>query len=643
MVASQAFQALIDQLVNQHATELEALRAALARKDESPVLSPTLVTGMERMMTPMSMSSNLSYPGQWRNKRLSSQSALVDANTILEAWDEQEHQEMRDIHNQTRFSTSESDPPTRTERCQDFLVSATYEGVMAGVLVANMLWMAWTVQVQGEQIDLTDTSFGVGMQIWREIFYLGDAIFAGLYIGDACLRILGLGRQFWRTWMNCLDFVVAAFCVVEVCWLLSTDSSDVNFDFFRLLRVVKLTKALRMFSVAVGHAPLQLLVKCLEASRGMLFWSFCLLSLLQLLAGVVVSMLAAPYLLDDRNDGLMKEEVFRYYGTFSRTFLTMFEIMFANWGPACRVLVDNISEWFALFFLLYRCVFGFAVLNVVNSVFVQQTMKTATSDEELAFKQKEKDIAQYNRKVRKLFQTIDSSGDGAINLEEFEKLVQSPKLSFWMSQLELEYHDLLSLFEFLDNGDGQITLSEFIEGAGRLRGSAKALDIWRMETKIEVLFEEVFKILPQVWPAQDEHEDEEEDVGQQGERRCRTSRCHKMAIPSDLGRLKHVQLAEPSKRTHRATGTEGAKTFKVARFGSLQREFHAQEDDQRPGLTHRSGWRIHIFVEGDAPQLARDEELEIILTQPGAGRAFSMPEGHGFCAASYDWHRMSKP
>ena len=27
---------------------------------------------------------------------------------------------------------------------------------------------------------------------------------------------------------------------------------------------------------------------------------------------------------------------------------------------------------------------------------------------------------------------------------------------------------------------------EFIEGAQRLRGSAKALDIWRMETKIEV-------------------------------------------------------------------------------------------------------------------------------------------------------------
>eukprot|EP00434_Breviolum_minutum_P002882 symbB.v1.2.002538.t1/scaffold103.1/size331058/3 len=172
--------------------------------------------------------------------------------------------------------------------------------------------------------------------------------------------------------------------------------------------------------------------------------------------------------------------------------------MFANWSPPCRVLVEHVSEWFSIFFLLYRCVLGFAVLNVVNAVFVQQTMKTASSDEDIAFKQREKDIAQYNRKVKKLFATMDSSGDGAINFEEFSKLVKSPKLRFWMSQLELEYHDLLSLFEFLDNGDGNITLHEFIDGAARLRGSAKSLDVWRMETKVEVLFEEVLTYLDEL-------------------------------------------------------------------------------------------------------------------------------------------------
>ncbi|CAE7362849.1 unnamed protein product [Symbiodinium sp. CCMP2592] len=226
-----------------------------------------------------------------------------------------------------------------------------------------------------------------------------------------------------------------------------------------------------------------------------------LLTFVQCVAGLVLATLCRDFIEEERNDPEVRGEVFRYYGTFTRTILSMFEIMFANWGPPCRVLVENVSEWFSIFFLSYRCVLGFAVLNVVNAVFVQQTMKTASSDEELAFRQKEKDIALYNRKVKKLFKTIDSSGDGAINLQEFSKLVKSPKLQFWMSQLELEYHDLLSLFEFLDNGDGQITLGEFLEGAQRLRGGAKAIDVWRMETKVEVLFDAVLSMLKETCPA----------------------------------------------------------------------------------------------------------------------------------------------
>ncbi|CAE7224312.1 unnamed protein product, partial [Symbiodinium microadriaticum] len=141
-----------------------------------------------------------------------------------------------------------------------------------------------------------------------------------------------------------------------------------------------------------------------------------------------------------------------------------------------------------------------AVELIANLLFYHKKLyffdgETASSDEELAFKQKERDVAMYTRKVRKLFQTMDDSGDGALNLEEFAKLANSPKLAFWMSQLELEYHDLMSLFEFLDNGDGQITLTEFIEGAARLRGSAKAIDVWRLETKVEVLMGELLRLL----------------------------------------------------------------------------------------------------------------------------------------------------
>ena len=46
---------------------------------------------------------------------------------------------------------------------------------------------------------------------------------------------------------------------------------------------------------------------------------------------------------------------------------------------------------------------GFAVLQVVGAVFVQQALKTASSDEELAFRQKERDIQAYNRRYDRDF------------------------------------------------------------------------------------------------------------------------------------------------------------------------------------------------------------------------------------------------
>eukprot|EP00439_Symbiodinium_sp_Y106_P085754 s13_g29.t1 len=336
---------------------------------------------------------------------------------------------------------------------------------------------------------------------WAEFFTIGDITFAGFFAIDVMLRIILLRADFWRVWLNYIDFAVSLTSIAEVAFVYVNQNLPVSPILFRLLRIGKLVRAFRMVTMSSVLNSLQLLIKCLVASRDMLLWSFCLLTFVQCVAGLVLATLCRDFIEEESNDPEVRGEVFRYYGTFTRTILSMFEIMFANWGPPCRVLVENVSEWFSIFFLSYRCVLGFAVLNVVNAVFVQQTMKTASSDEELAFRQKEKDIALYNRKVKKLFKTIDSSGDGAINLEEFSKLVKSPKLQFWMSQLELEYHDLLSLFEFLDNGDGQITLGEFLEGAQRLRGGAKAIDVWRMETKVEVLFDAVLSMLKETCPA----------------------------------------------------------------------------------------------------------------------------------------------
>jgi len=383
------------------------------------------------------------------------------------------------------------------QQLRAWLQSSRFEVLVTSLLCVHVLWMALELQffgsLTGKRLGIYADSM-VSEESWpaiEQIFWIGDMGFTAVFTFDVAFRILVLQRKFWRVCMNYVDVLVTFASLVEVAFVALVLPMEPTL--FRLLRIGKLARALRMVTMTSVLSSLQLLIKCLSASLDMLFWTFCLLTFLQCVAGMVVSTLCREYITNPEEDQIKREQVYSYYGTFSRTFLTMFEILFANWSPPCRVLVDNVSEWFSIFFLVYRCIIGFAVLNVVNAVFVQQTMKTASSDEDLAFKQKERDINAYKRKVRKLFQTMDDSCDGAINLEEFSKLVTSPKLKFWMSQLELEYHDLLSLFEFLDNGDGQITLTEFIEGSSRLKGHAKALDVFRLETKIEVLFEEILQ------------------------------------------------------------------------------------------------------------------------------------------------------
>eukprot|EP00434_Breviolum_minutum_P003933 symbB.v1.2.003456.t1/scaffold194.1/size275082/17 len=402
----------------------------------------------------------------------------LDAEQILYAW--QESDLSAAVHEEVK-------KPQRTW---------TFDILLALVFLVDIVLLCIEQQLEGLDLagDLNLADFDGVVQPpsqwwknWRGLFAACHFLVSLIYVLDVVAQLRFLGCKFWKLIGSYADlfaaisgiaYMVLSFFPVHNVWM-------------HLCNVGRLARAFRLVDVISNLPSLHLLSKCLLASRFMLFWAFILLALFQAAGGMFLSNLSMDFVRDPTADVNARREVFRYYGTFSRSFLTMFEVLFANWGPPCRVLVDNISQWYTLFFLIFRCVFGFAILNVLNAVFVNQTLRTASGDEELAFKQRQRDLKNYQNKVQTLFRNIDASGDGAISKEEFSKLVESPMLQFWMGQLELEYHDLMSLFEFLDPGDGQITLQSLMEGAFRLRGGAKALDIWRMETKLELLFAEI--------------------------------------------------------------------------------------------------------------------------------------------------------
>merc|ERR1712048_1502864 len=176
--------------------------------------------------------------------------------------------------------------------------------------------------------------------------------------------------------------------------------------------------------------------------------------------GMFVSQMLQPYIQESSNDLETRIEVYKSWGTFTRAMVTMFEITLANWGPPCRFLMDHVNEWWAFFFVAYKCSIGFAVVQVITSVFIQQTFKVASHDEEVMITEKRNASRAYLRNLERLFQALDTSGDGIVTRKEFEAVLEDKEVSHWFAAMEVDVSEASQLFDVLDDGDGMISLDE---------------------------------------------------------------------------------------------------------------------------------------------------------------------------------------
>lgn len=372
-----------------------------------------------------------------------------------------------------------------------------YELVIGCLILLSVLVLGLQLQYQGYLIGhaLSYPRMGESpIEVWQnipDVLRWVDRSFTAIFVVDILLRVIFVGRRFFKRVFNWIDLTVVICCVLE-----DVFSDEFPFDapFLRMLRFAKVARALRVLRHAQFLGSLHLLLKSVRASVEVLFWSLCLLLVIQCIAGMLLMQLLQTYLQDGSIEASVRREVFRYYGTFSLTLLTMFEVLFANWAPACRILVDNVSEVFSIGFIVYRCLVGFAVLNVVSAVFLQQTMKVAAADQDVALQQRQTATEAYTKKLETFFKKLDKSGDGYLTWAEFSAVLSSPKLQHWLGTLELETDDLVNLFNMMDDGDGEISLEDFLHGARHLRGSARSIDVAevlatsrRTEAKIEAV------------------------------------------------------------------------------------------------------------------------------------------------------------
>jgi hypothetical protein len=180
-----------------------------------------------------------------------------------------------------------------------------------------------------------------------------------------------------------------------------------------------------------------------------------------------------------------RQAVFEYFGSFSRAMLTMFEMTLANWPPVCRLLVENVSEWFLVLCLIHKLTLGFAVVGVINGVFLQETFKVASTDDRIAVRQREREVKIHTDRMSRLFEAADEDNSGELDVDEFVQILQDPTILTWMSSMELPVRDPVNLYHLLDaDGDGQLTCEEVVKGSMKMKGNAKSLDVISMKRDV---------------------------------------------------------------------------------------------------------------------------------------------------------------
>merc|ERR1712032_948180 len=181
-----------------------------------------------------------------------------------------------------------------------------------------------------------------------------------------------------------------------------------NFTMLRLMRLCKLVRVLRVLRVFKFFSVLRVLISSIVRGMGSLFWSMCVLFLLILLAGVLMSQVLADYILDEKNPLSTREWVFTHYGGSARATLTMFEATMSGcWPNYSRRLVEEVSVSYAVFFVAYISAVVFAVTRIISAIFLKDTLESSKKEADNLIVELRGERMDLMRKLEEFFREAD--------------------------------------------------------------------------------------------------------------------------------------------------------------------------------------------------------------------------------------------
>eukprot|EP00929_Paragymnodinium_shiwhaense_P110682 TRINITY_DN7787_c0_g1_i1.p1 TRINITY_DN7787_c0_g1~~TRINITY_DN7787_c0_g1_i1.p1 ORF type:complete len:557 (-),score=98.38 TRINITY_DN7787_c0_g1_i1:447-2117(-) len=373
----------------------------------------------------------------------------------------------------------------KLSRAQALITHPLFELAFAIMIFCNALCMAFEQQYEG--IDAGYKLQLGGFQrsaedTWQDAeswFLVFETFFGCIFTIEVTIKLCVFGREFWLSLWNDYDLVIVA------CWLIQ------NLDMIssvglpplvlrlarlgRLLRLLRFAKAFQVFDV------LRLLVRSMEACLTALMWSAMCVLLVMMGTTILMVSLLQEEINNEQIAYEARQDLYLYFGTFTRGFLSLFELTMGNWVPIARTMIEHVSEWYIVFIFFYRTLVGFAVLKVVTAIFNAETFRVTQTDDDVMIMHKERAIAIHTKRMQQLLLEGDASQDGHLTISEFSDLMADRGVKKWLAAQEIEFKDIEVAFALIDtSGDGRINAEELVRGLAALKGPAKSVDVLTM-------------------------------------------------------------------------------------------------------------------------------------------------------------------
>lgn len=374
----------------------------------------------------------------------------------------------------------------------------------AGVLVlVNSLMMIVELEIEGHHSGAhLGLSEDPGFHEMEPYFRVIDALFVYIYLFELLLRIVVERPFFHRSVANWFDVVLVLSGLADIyiiAPLANGASAARNIAMLRLFRATKSFRSMRMVRTFRLFHGLRLLVKACQSFLPSLAWSMVLLGVFMFMGSLIMGNLLQVYFLELSFPVEEREEIWHYYGTAFRSVWTLYEITFAgNWPTRARPVMEKVSHLFVIFYFTYVTIIVFAVLRVISAVFLKDTLDAAHNDEENMMVISQQQKKEYIERLEKVFRTLDECGDGMITQKRLEQMLMEPKVQVLFKTLDVDVTETSALFHLLDDGDGEVTLDEFIDGILRCKGPARAIDQVAMHSDIKQLDKKLSKVMKAV-------------------------------------------------------------------------------------------------------------------------------------------------